>query len=268
LKLEYLSEGDGPLVVLLHGFPESRITWKRQLSALAHAGFHAVAPDLRGYGHSPKPKGVDAYRVTEVAGDVIELIESLSSQCVLVGHDWGAITAWTVAMMRPDLIRKLVIASVPHPAAIAREIKRSNKQKVRLLYQLFFRLPVLPELFMRLFGRKLLRVAGRFTPDEIDAYVKQWRNGSLTPMLNYYRALPRSRGALRKIFRKLDMPVLILWGEREPVFLASTIEDMGEWVSDVHIERFPRARHFVQCDEPDRVSQLLIDFASTPATAR
>jgi pimeloyl-ACP methyl ester carboxylesterase len=267
LKLQYTSEGDGPLVVLLHGFPESRMSWSRQLPALAHAGFRAVAPDLRGYGDSPKPNDIDAYRITEIASDVIELIESMGSQCMLVGHDWGAMTAWTIAQMRPDLMRKLVIASVPHPAAIAREMRRSKKQKLKLTYQLFFRLPVLPELFMRVFGRMLMRMAGPFTPEEIAAYARQWR-GSLTTMLNYYRATPRSRGALRKIFRKLEMPVMILWGEREPVFLGSTIEDLGAWVSDVRIERFPRAGHFVQREEPERVSQLLIEFASTPAIVR
>lgn len=267
MQLRYASEGDGPLVVLLHGFPESRLSWRRQVSALAHAGFRAVAPDLRGYGDSPKPKDVDAYRIPEIAGDVIELIESMGSQCMLVGHDWGAVTAWTVAMMRPDLIRKLVIVNVPPPAAIAREVKRSTRQKLRLLYQLFFRLPLLPELFMRVFGRTLMRAAGDFTREEIDAYAKQWR-GSLTTMLNYYRALPRSRGAMRAIFRKLAMPVLILWGGREPVFLASALEDLDAWLTDARIERFPRAGHFVQRDEPERVSQLLIEFASTPATAR
>ncbi|HYH06001.1 MAG TPA: alpha/beta hydrolase [Thermoanaerobaculia bacterium] len=261
IQLHFDSEGDGPLVVLLHGFPEFRISWKHQLPALARAGFRAVAPDLRGYGNSPKPRDVDSYRVLEVAGDVAELIASLTDKpCVLVGHDWGAVIAWAVAMTRPELLRKLVILNVPHPAAIVREIKRSNQQKVRLIYQLFFQLPVLPELFLRLFGRRLLKKAARFTPEQIDAYTKQWR-GNLTPMFHYYRATPRSRGEMRKAFRRIDTPTLIIWGEREPVFLPSTLEDQGEWVSNVRIERIPRAGHFVQTDAADRVSQLIIEFA-------
>ena len=268
MKLHYDSEGDGPLVVLLHGFPESRLSWKRQLPLLARAGFRAVAPDLRGYGNSPKPKGVDKYTVREVAGDVIELIESLGGPCILVAHDWGAVAGWAVTMIRPDLVRKLIILNVPHPAAIAREVRRSTRQKLKLLYQLFCRLPVLPELFMRLFGRAMLRVMGRFSPEETKTYARQWP-GSLTPMLNYYRATPRSRGEMRKLSRRIEIPVLILWGEHEPVFQASALEEMNEWVADYRVERIANAGHFVQRDAPERVAQHIIEFAtaSSPSPA-
>jgi len=260
VQLHYDSEGDGPLVVLLHGFPQSRRAWRHQLPALAQAGFRAVAPDLRGYAQSPKPKGVDAYVVTEVAGDVAELIESLSSVPVMVvAHDWGATVAWRLAMMRPDLVRKLVIMNVPHPAAIARELRRSTKQKLKLVYQLFFRLPLLPELFMRAFGRLLLHRAGRFTREETAEYKKEWR-GNLTTMLNYYRAVPKSRGLIQKMFRRIDAPTLIVWGEHEPVFLPSTVEDMDAWVSNVRVERVAGAGHYVQTDAPEEVSRLLISF--------
>lgn len=264
MKLAYDSEGDGPLVVLLHGFPQSRMTWKETLSALAHAGFRAVAPDLRGYGDSPKPKGIDAYRPSEIVGDVAELIESLSSvPVVVVGHDWGAVMAWYLAMTRPDLVRKLVILNVPHPAAIARELGRSRSQRLKLIYQLFFQLPLLPELFMRVFGRLLLRKAGRITREEAAGYAKQW---SLTPMLNYYRALRRSRGSLEKMYRRIDAPVLIIWGAREPVFNAATLENLDAWLTNVRIERVPRASHFVQHDQRARVNELLIEFARSTAT--
>ncbi len=255
MQLAFDSEGDGPLVVLLHGFPQSRMTWKESLPVLARAGFRAVAPDLRGYGDSPKPKGIDAYVASEVVADVAELIESLSSvPVVVVGHDWGAVMAWYLAMARPELVRKLVILNVPHPAAIARELGRSTKQKLKLLYQLFFRLPVLPELFMRMFGLLFFR-----------DYAKDW---ALTPMLNYYRAVPKSRGMLRKTLRRIDAPVMILWSEREPVFNASAIEDLDAWVTNVRIERIAGAGHFVQNDRREQVNRLLIEFAATPATAQ
>jgi epoxide hydrolase 4 len=263
LKLAYDSEGDGPLVVLLHGFPQSRMTWRESLPALARAGFRVVAPDLRGYGDSPQPRGVNAYLVSEVVADVAELIQSISGEpAIVVGHDWGAVMAWYLAMARPELVRKLVILNVPHPAAIARELSRSTRQKLKLLYQLFFRLPVLPELFMRIFGRMLMRRAGRFTRDEVAAYAKQWH---LTPMLNYYRAVPRSRGTLKKVFRRIDVPVLIVWSEHEPVFNASAIEDLGAWVTDVHIERIPGAGHFVQHDARERVNGLMIMWSAEAA---
>ena len=251
MKLAYDSEGDGPLVVLLHGFPQSRMTWKETLPALARAGFRAVAPDLRGYGDSPKPKGVDAYVASEVVADVAELIDE---PAIVVGHDWGAIMAWYLAMARPELVRKLIILNVPHPAAIARELQRSTKQKLKLLYQLFFRLPVLPELFMRVFGLLFFR-----------EYAKDW---ALTPMLNYYRAVPKSRGMLRKTLRRIDVPVMIIWSEREPVFNAAAIEDLGAWLTNVRIERIAGAGHFVQHDQREKVTRLLIDFAATPATDR
>ena len=257
MKLHYDTEGDGPLVVLLHGFPESRITWRRQMAALAGAGFRVVAPDLRGYGDSPKPHDIDSYRVQHLVEDVAELIDE---PCVLVGHDWGAFVAWFVAMMRPELVRKLVILNVPHPALFVRELRRSRKQRVRALYQLFFQLPLLPELFMRLFGRMLIRRAGRFTPEQIDEYTSNWKT-DLTPMLNYYRAMRRTRGELRPLMRRIDVPTLILWGEREPVMLPSTLEGTEEWAPQVRIERIPRAGHFVQHDAPERVSELLIGFA-------
>lgn len=264
MKLAFDAEGEGPLVVLLHGFPESRRSWKRHLPLLARAGFRAVAPDLRGYGDSPKPRGIDAYAMTEIVADVAELIESAGDgPCVVVGHDWGAMVAWNLAMMRPELVRRLVIVNVPHPAAIQREIARSSRQKIRLLYQVFFQLPVLPELFMRVCGRALLRRAGRFTPDETKEYARQWRDGGLTPMLNYYRALRRSRGMMRKLFRRIDAPVLILWSEHEPVFLPSTVENLGTWVTDVRTVQIAGAGHFAQRDAPELVAKLVIEFAGS-----
>lgn len=238
MQLQFDEEGGGPLVVLLHGFPESRKTWSRQLPFLAAAGFRAVAPDLRGYCDSPKPKGVEPYRTTHIAADVAELITSLGgAPCVVVGHDWGAAIAWTLAMERPELLRKLVILNVPHPSAIAREARRSLRQKLKLSYQLFFQLPWLPELAMKLLTR-------------------EWRR-DFTPMLNYYRALRYPR----KHATRIDTPTLIVWGDREPVFLASGLENIEQWVPNVRIEHIPNAGHFVQRDAADRVNELIANFA-------
>lgn len=252
MRLQFDSEGDGPLVVLLHGFPESRRAWRRQLPALARAGFRAVAPDLRGYGDSPKPRDVDAYRMTELVGDVAELIESLGGRCVLVGHDWGALVAWFVAMMRPELVTRLAILNVPHPYAFARELRRSRKQRLRSFYQLFFQLPLLPELFWRLFGRALMR---RMSGEDYS-----W--SSLRPMFHYYRALRRTRGQLRPLMRRIDVPVLLIWGSDQSIFIPETLTGLEEWVPDLRIEYITGARHFVQHDAPEKVNELLIAFAS------
>lgn len=157
-------------------------------------------------------------------------------------------------MARPELVRKLVILNVPHPAAIARELARSTKQKLKLTYQLFFRLPLLPELFMRIVGVFAFR-----------EFVQDW---SLTPMLNYYRAVPKSRGTLKKIFRRIDIPVLIVWSEHEPVFNAATIDDLEAWVTNVRIERIEGAHHFVVQDATERVNELLVGFCGTSGEKR
>lgn len=260
MQLQFDAEGDGPLVVLLHGFPESRLSWKRMLPALAAAGFRAIAPDLRGYGDSPAPRGIESYRLTHVAEDVAELIEAHGGSCVLVAHDWGAATAWLLAMTRPDLVRRLVILNIPHPGAILREVKRSTSQKLRLLYQLFFQLPLLPELFMRLFGKALMRRAGRIPPELIEAYARQWRT-RLTPMLHYYRALRRSRGEIRKASQRIELPVLLLWGKYEPVFLPGAFQDLDRWIANVEVVKIERAGHFVQHDQFELVRDAIVRFA-------
>jgi pimeloyl-ACP methyl ester carboxylesterase len=268
LKLAFEEEGDGPLVVLLHGFPENRRAWRHQIPALARAGFRVVAPDLRGYGDSPKPREIDAYDLREIAGDVIELIESTGVvPCILIGHDWGATVAWFVAMMRPDLIERLAILNIPHPAAMTRELKRNRVQRRKMLYALFFQLPLLPEIVMRCFGKRILRRLGPFTSEELEQYARAWR-GSLGPMLNYYRALRRTRGELRKLIRPIEMPVLFIWGEREPFVVPEALEGWEPWVHNLRIERIAHARHFVQHDAPERVNQLLVDFAISSAPSR
>jgi pimeloyl-ACP methyl ester carboxylesterase len=169
---------------------------------------------------------------------VAELIESLGGvPCVLVGHDWGAAVAWTLAMARPELLRKLVILNVPHPSAIAREARRSFKQKLKLSYQVYFQLPLLPELTMKIVTR-------------------QWRR-NFTPMLNYYRALRYKRNPSRRI----DVPTLILWADREPVFNAEGFQNLERWVANVRVERIAGIGHFVQRDAAERVNELLIEFA-------
>jgi epoxide hydrolase 4 len=158
---------------------------------------------------------------------------------VLVGHDWGAAVAWTLAMHRPELLRKLIILNVPHPSAIAREARRSFKQKLKLTYQVYFQLPLLPELTMKVLTR-------------------QWSR-DFTPMLNYYRALRYPR----KPTQRIDTPTLVIHGEREPVFIASGFENLEKWVSNVRVEHIPNVGHMVHLGAPERVNDLLIEFAQT-----
>jgi len=261
IDINYVTEGDGPLVVLLHGFPESSFSWRRQVPALAAAGFRAIAPDLRGYGHSSRPEGIDSYRLTEVVKDIAGLIMQNGGVCRLVGHDWGGYAAWYLAMLHPELVSKLVVMNAPHGAVLARVMKRSIQQKLRLAYQLFFNLPVLPELFWRAFGPAIMRRLGSFTPAEVAEYARLWKQpGAIRAMMNYYRALRRHRGELRSLSRPIRVPTLFIFGERDPVFMRETADGFGDWVPDVRVVRIPEAGHFVQTDVADTVNALLVEF--------
>jgi pimeloyl-ACP methyl ester carboxylesterase len=262
IDLHYVEAGRGPLIVLLHGFPEFWYSWRKQIPALAGAGFRVVAPDLRGYNESSKPPNVDDYRLTLVAADIAALIEQLGAPCILVGHDWGGITSWLLAMTRPELLRKLVILNMPHPVPLLRELRRSTRQKLKMTYQLFFRPPFFPERLMRWLLPLVLRKGGRFTREDLVEYKKAWRNlATRRAMANYYRAFGRNRGELRQHLRPINLPTLLIWGVREPVFLRETTEDFDEYVPNLRIVRVDRAGHFVQTDAPEIVNELLIDFA-------
>jgi pimeloyl-ACP methyl ester carboxylesterase len=264
--IHYVEAGEGPLVVLLHGFPEFWYSWRDQIPALVRGGFRVIAPDLRGYNDSSKPPEIDAYRIVCVVQDVAGLIvQSGEMPCALVGHDWGGVVAWLLPMLHPSLVRKLIIANSPHPVPLARELKHSKAQKLRMAYQLFMQIPRLPEFVMRRFRfaalRTLLRRAGNFDSRELEEYVEAWQKpGALRGMTNYYRALRRHRRELRPLIRPIDIPTLLIWGERDPVFTRATTENFHDYVPDLRIERIADAGHFVQSDAPDRVNRVLIDF--------
>jgi pimeloyl-ACP methyl ester carboxylesterase len=254
IRLHYVADGDGTPVLLLHGFPETSYSWRRQLPALAGAGFRAVAADLRGYGKSSKPPEVDAYRLTELVRDVAGLATQLGAQQI-VAHDWGGVIAWLLPMLHPGVVDRMVILNSPHPVPLAREL-RTMRQKVRFVYQLFVQPPLL-----RVLLPPLMRRAGRFTEEDIAVMKESWRDrDSLRAMANYYRALRRHRRELRPLIRPIDIPVMLIWGERDPVFVRETTERFGEWVPDLRVERIARAGHFVQTDAPERVNELLLDF--------
>src|SRR5690242_12831972 len=144
VRLHVADAGNGPLVVLLHGFPEFWYTWRRQIPALAQAGFHAVAPDMRGYNLSDKPAGVRAYRVPALVEDVAGLIRACgAARATVIGHDWGGLVAWAFAMEHPEMLDRLVILNSPHPRAMARAI-RTPRQFLKSWYMMFFQIPWLP----------------------------------------------------------------------------------------------------------------------------
>jgi pimeloyl-ACP methyl ester carboxylesterase/2-polyprenyl-6-methoxyphenol hydroxylase-like FAD-dependent oxidoreductase len=270
VRLHYVELGRGPLVVLLHGFPEHWYSWRYQIPALAAAGFRVVAPDLRGYNTSSKPSGVDAYGIDRLAGDVAALIRHLGAERAhVVGHDWGAAVAWYFAMHHADLLDRLAIMNVPHPARFAQGI-RSWRQLLRSWYIFFFQLPWLPEALMRAGGYALPRLIfrhdprrpGAFEPHELERYVAALdQPGALTAMINYYRALVRQ--APRRLGEPVPViaaPTLVIWGLRDLALGPELAEPDRALVPNLRVERFPDASHWVQVDRPAEVNRLLLEF--------
>jgi pimeloyl-ACP methyl ester carboxylesterase len=265
VTLHYVEEGEGPLVVLLHGFPEFWYSWRKQIPALAAAGFRVIAPDLRGYNDSSKPWDVAAYHPLQIARDIAGLIaQSGDVPCAVVGHDWGGLAAWLLAMCHADVVSRLVVINSPHPVPYGRELRRSSSQKLRAGYQLFFAMPLLPRLVVRPLLPALMRRLARLTDEELAEYRTTWRKPRATQsMLNYYRALRRYRGELRNVIKRIDIPTLLLWGERDPVFVRATTENFTEWVPNLQVERIPEAGHFVQSEAAEKVNAALIEFLSS-----
>lgn len=263
VELHWVEAGEGPLVVLLHGFPEFWYSWRNQIPALVRAGHRVIAPDLRGYNESSKPAGIAAYKMQTVVQDIAALIaRSGDVPCDVVGHDWGGVAAWFHAMLHPDQVRRLAVLNSPHPVPLRRELRRSREQRLRMWYQLFFNIPWLPDTLLRLGGlRLMMRRAGRFTDAELREYARSWRwPGAVRGMLGYYRAMLRTRAELAPLVRPIDVPTLLIWGERDPVFTRATTENFSDYVPNLRVERIAEAGHFVQTDAANRVNELLVGF--------
>jgi pimeloyl-ACP methyl ester carboxylesterase len=267
VRLHCVEIGEGPLVLLLHGFPECWVSWRNQLPALANAGFRAVAPDMRGYGTSDKPRGLDAYRIEVLARDVANLVEALGETGAhVVGHDWGGAVAWFFAMWHPERLERLTILNAPHPARFSRAMKRP-RQFLRSSYMLFFQVPVIPELLLRandfLALRRLFRYdpqrPGAYSDEDIEQIVAAAREpGAVRGMLAWYRAMMRRPTHTR--WKTIEKPVQVIWGEKDRYLGREIAEPTRDWVPDLRFTAIPDASHWVQADAPEAVNRLLIDF--------
>jgi len=271
VRLHYVAAGaaGAPPVVLLHGFPEFWYSWRHQLPALASAGFRALALDLRGYNLSGKPPRVADYRLERLADDVRLFIRGVAGgRAHVVGHDWGGVIAWQLAMRHPDVVERLAILNAPHPAAYLREVRRP-RQLFRSWYAFFFQLPWLPEAVFRFNDFQSLRQtfrtdparAGAFTDDDIELYVTAfYRRQTLTAAMNYYRAAFRGMWRFARDSRPVEAPTLLVWGDGDRYLVPENTLGLEKWVPRLRVERLPNASHWVQHDEPDRVNALLIDW--------
>ena len=259
---------DGPLVILLHGFPEFWYGWHQHIVPFAEAGYRVWVPDQRGYNLSDKPKGIAAYQVDQLARDVVGLIDAAGrDKAFLVGHDWGAAVAWWTALQHPARVQKLAVANVPHPAVLVRHLRSSFGQLRKSWYIFFFQIPRVPERIIRrdnwAFGvRSLLGSSrkGTFTDADIALYRAAWAQpGAMTGMVNWYRAAvqhqPKLGGKLR-----ITVPTLVIWGALDRFLDAAMAQPSVDLCDDGRLVMFPDATHWVQHEEATKVNALLQDF--------
>lgn len=272
LRFEVDKCGTGDTLALcLHGFPELSYSWRYQLPMLAEAGYEAWAPNLRGYGASSRPIGVDQYHIDRLMEDVAALIDvSGKESVVLLAHDWGAIIAWQFAIEQRRKLQKLVICNVPHPGPFKRAMGRGLAQIRKSWYVLFFQLPRLPEFLLGLRGAKAIgdmfqktSVHSAMFPPEVTAVYRRNASqpGALTAMLNYYRALLRARKEIAaRGMPTIDVPTLMIWGEEDVALTLESTYGTGEYVSDFRIRYLPRVSHWVQQEAPVQVNAMVEAF--------
>jgi epoxide hydrolase 4 len=271
LRLHYVEKGEGPLVVLLHGFPEMWWSWRYQIDALVSAGYRVVAPDQRGYGETETRGPFD---LDTLAGDICHLIEHLGPQrqVRIVGHDWGGAVAWHLASHRPEFCERLVVLNCPHPAVMRQALLNglSWEQVKRSWYMFFFQLPLLPEFFLtrndaELMPRTLKAASverAHWTPDDVRPFRDAiQRPGTASAMVGWYRAAVRS--GFRHPFSPPPYPAItcettLLWGQRDPALDFDVLVPGTErYAPKLRIVPIPDAGHFVHSERPAAVNEAL-----------
>ena len=262
--------GSGDAVALcLHGFPESRYSWRHQLPVLANLGWHAVAPDMRGYGDTTRPVAKSAYRMDALVEDVAGLFDALGAKRrLLIAHDWGALIAWEFAIRRRLPLDGLIIMNVPHPAVFRQVLRRSPRQLLRSWYVFFFQIPFLPEAALTASGARAIGQAfsgmavdkSRFTKEVLDHYREAaLKPGAATAMVNYYRANIGTLGRNEPTPR-IEVPVLMIWGEQDTALGIELTEGYEPFVSDFTLKRLPGVSHWVQQEAPEAVNALMQEW--------
>lgn len=261
--------GDGEDVALfLHGFPESRFSWRFQLPLLAQRGWRAVAPDLRGYGDSSRPAGKEAYRLPHLIADAAGLFDALGARRrLLIAHDWGALIAWAFALEKARPLDGLAVMNVPHPVVFQEVIRRSAEQRRRSWYAAFFQIPWLPEAMMtagraRAIGRAFSGMAvdkSRFPDEVLDHYrANALKPGAMTAMINYYRANLRELDRWSRADAPvIETPTLMVWGEEDSALSLELTEGYEGLVRDFTLNRLPGVSHWVQQEAPEAVNARL-----------
>lgn len=258
VKIHYVTAGEGPLLVMIHGFPDYWYTWREQMPALAKH-FKVVAIDQRGYNKSDHPEGIDNYKVDKLVGDVAAVIKHFGEEeAVVVGHDWGGMVAWATAMNLPSMVDRLVILNLPHPTGLARELANNPKQQEASQYARNFQKE----------GAEAALTAEGLTfwiTDDVAKvkYVEAFKRSSFEGMLNYYKAnYPRQpyeepKGQLPKV----QCPVLMIHGLKDTALLPGALNDTWQWLEkDLTLVTVPDAGHFVQQDASEFVTKTMVNW--------
>lgn len=291
IDLHIAEQGEGPLVVLLHGWPETSHSWRHQFGPLAEAGYHVVAPDQRGYGGTDSPAGTDQYTLLHLVGDVVGLIGALGErQAIVVGHDWGAPVAWHTALLRPDLVRGVAGISVPPtPRGTTPPLSRLREVFGEGFYQIYFQQPGVAEAefgadlrttFRKLLGgtaaAPVVRAGEGFldrftdpdplpawlTEDDVTAAVEAFTRSGFTGGLNWYRNIDRNWELLAP-WQGLPItpPSFYLCGDGDITRAFTDTDRIGEVTTDLRdVVDIPGAGHWVQMERPGEVNEALLGF--------
>lgn len=267
IRLHYVTQGEGPLMLMLHGFPEFWYSWRHQIPEFAR-NYKVVAVDLRGYNESDKPVEQSAYGLSILVEDIKGIIQGLGYDCcILVGHDWGGAIAWSVGYAYPELVERLIILNVPHPAKFSEGL-RTLPQLLKSWYILLFQIPVLPEWILSQSNcavlARLLRQTTTspttFPPEAIAAYRQAAaKPGALTAMVNYYRNLWQSN-IFKQEWEILQPPTLLIWGEKDVALGKELTLGTQTYVRDLQIRYIPDCSHWVQQERPQLVNQYIREW--------
>ncbi|MEM1056951.1 MAG: alpha/beta hydrolase [Bacteroidota bacterium] len=263
---------EGPLVVLLHGFPEFWYGWRHQIPMLARAGYRVWAPDQRGYNRSGIPARIPAYDLDLLADDVLALLDAAGAErSRIVGHDWGAAVAWWVALRSPERVERMAILNVPHPVAFQRFLSRPTVQWARSWYIAFFQFPALPEAALRRLGAWTLQATsapGTFSEADLERYYDAHNQpGAARGMIGWYRAMARRLRSTRIADPTVRPPTLILWGEADAALDLRLAERSLALCADGRLVTFPGVSHWVQHEAADQVNAELVAFLGDRASS-
>ena len=270
IRLHTIQAGpaDGKPVILLHGFPEFWRGWQKQIYPLANDGYRVIVPDQRGYNLSDKPKGIGAYRLNELIRDVVGLIRASGHEkAAVVGHDWGGVVAWWLAIHYPHRLSRMGVLNAPHPSIMAKNLLTNPSQILRSTYALFFQIPGLPEAIARyndwqivVEGLEKSSRPGTFTDEDFEYYRQAWwRKNAFTSMLNWYRAGARRTAHMPRDPR-VRVPTLVLWGAEDVALGRELVQPSVDLCDNGRLTMFEDATHWVQHEEVEAVTNTLLDF--------